>query len=428
MGVMVNELSILYGAFVRGAKDPLPELPVQYADYALWQRRWIEGELLAQQAEYWRQNLGGVPELLEVPTDYPRPEQQDYAGDLTKLTLNEKLTTRLKELSTRYGTTPYMTLLAGWAVLLARLSGQQDVVIGTPTANRGRGEMEMLIGFFVNTLVLRVDVSGHPTVGEMLERVKKQAIAAQQHQDIPFEQVVEIVQPVRSLAHTPVFQVMFAWQDVVDGGPQLLGMQTDPLESSPQVVSKFDMTLSLQEAGDRILGGVEYATALFEQPTVKRYAEYYRRLLEAMVEANEQQPIDDLVILTEDEQQRVLYRWNDTKIRFPGRKCVHGSFERQVRKTPEAVAVELGDAVLTYAELNAQANRLAHHLRRLGVKPEDRVALCLQRNAELIVAMLGVLKAGGAYVSLDPNYPAERLRYILKDCAPVALLTEGALQ
>src|SRR5256714_645252 len=415
MGVMFNELSILYGAFVRGAKDPLPELPVQYADYALWQRRWIEGELLAQQAEYWRQNLGGVPELLEVPTDYPRPEQQDYAGDLTKLTLNEKLTTRLKELSTRYGTTPYMTLLAGWAVLLARLSGQQDVVIGTPTANRGRGEMEMLIGFFVNTLVLRVDVSGHPTVGEMLERVKQQALAAQQHQDIPFEQVVEIVQPVRSLAHSPLFQVMFAWQDAPMGSPELTGLQIEPLVSSAHTVSKFDLTLAWQEAGECIGGGLEYAKAVFERETIERYAGYYRRLLEGMVAAGEAQAVDSLGMLGEEERGQVVYEWNQTRRELPGPGSVHELFEEQVRKTPEAVAVVCRDERLSYGELNEQANRLAHYLCWLGVKREERVAICLERSVETVIAELGILKRGGAYVPIDPGYPVERKALLISD-------------
>ncbi|HZI72912.1 MAG TPA: condensation domain-containing protein, partial [Gemmatimonadales bacterium] len=253
LGVLFEELGVLYGAYVKGEEDPLPELAVQYADYAVWQRRWMEGEVLERQAEYWKENLSGVPEVLEVPRDHVRPAQQDYAGALVEVELSEQLTAGLKELSSRQGTTLYMTLLAGWAVLLGRLSGQQDVVIGTPVANRGRMEIERLIGFFVNTLVLRVDVSGRPTVGEVLERVKRQAIGGQQHQEIPFEQVVELVQPVRSLAHSPVFQVMFTWQDVVEGKLELAGLEMGGLESGGgAVVSKFDLTLSLQETGGRI--------------------------------------------------------------------------------------------------------------------------------------------------------------------------------
>jgi hypothetical protein len=239
LGVMFRELSALYGAMVEGKEAGLPELGVQYADYAVWQRKWLAGEVLEGQAEYWRKNLAGAPEVLELPADRGRPARQDYAGGALPVKLNEKLTAGLKELSRRQGTTLYMTLLAGWAVLLGRLSGQQDVVIGTPAANRGRVETENLIGFFVNTLAMRVDMTGRPTVGEVLGRVKRQAIAAQQHQDIPFEQVVELVQPVRSLAHSPLFQVMFAWQNMAEGSLELLGLETGPLQWSPHVVSKL---------------------------------------------------------------------------------------------------------------------------------------------------------------------------------------------
>ena len=236
---------------------PLPELNVQYADYAVWQRKWIAGEVLQQQAEYWRRTLEGAPALLELPADHARPAQQNYAGGMVGVMLDEELTAGLKELSRRQGTTLFMTLLAGWAALLGRLSGQGEVVIGTPVANRGRSEIEELIGFFVNTLALRLDVSGGPTVGELLERVKVQALAAQQHQDIPFEQVVELVRPVRSLAHSPLFQVMFAWQNTPEGRLELPGLEVKPLQSAPRLVAKFDMTLWLQEAGERIVGGVE---------------------------------------------------------------------------------------------------------------------------------------------------------------------------
>src|ERR1035438_6711851 len=241
MGVLVNELSALYGAFLRGEEDPLPELEIQYADYALWQRQWIEGEILQKQAEYWKTALAGVPALLELPADHPRPAQQDYTGAFAGLQLDEQLTAGLKELSRRHGTTLYMTLLAGWAALLARLSGQQDVVIGTPAANRGRAEIEKLIGFFVNTRALRLDLSGSPTVSQLLDQAKTQALAAQQHQDIPFEQVVELANPVRSLSHSPLFQVMFSWQNNEQGSLDLPGLQLLPLQSSPHRIAKFDL-------------------------------------------------------------------------------------------------------------------------------------------------------------------------------------------
>jgi amino acid adenylation domain-containing protein len=428
-GVLINELSALYGAFLRDEADPLPELSLQYADYAVWQRQWIEGEggIPRQQADYWKTTLAGAPQLLELPTDRARPAQQDYAGDFLEVELDKDLTAGLKGLSRRHGTTLYMTLLAGWAALLARLSGQQDVVIGTPVANRGRVEIEGLIGFFVNTLALRLDGSGSPTVGELLERVKVQVIAALQHQDIPFERVVEIARPMRSLAHSPLFQVMFTWQNAAKGRFELPGLEVQPLHSAPHVVAKFDLTLSLREAGGRIVGGLKYATALFERSTVERYLRYFRRLLEGMV-AGDTQVVDRLLMLTGEERQKVLYEWNATEVEYPGNKCVHELFEEQVRKTPDAVAVVFQDMSLSYAELNRRANQLAHYLRGLGVKPDARLAICVERGFEMIVGLLAVLKAGGAYVPLDPAYPRERLRYMLADSAPVALLTQGHLK
>ena len=430
IGVFIRELSSLYSAFARGEEDPLPELGVQYADYAVWQRRWMEGEILRNQGEYWERTLAGAPSLLELPTDHPRPAEQDYAGGLVQVALNEELSRGLKELSKRRGTTLYMTVLAGWGALLARLSGQEDIVIGTPAANRGRVEIEGLIGFFVNTLAMRLDVSGSPSVAELLRRVKGQALGAQQHQDIPFEQVVEIAQPARSLAHTPLFQVLFDWQQNTGGGGLALsGLELGPLGSAASVVARFDLKLSLWNAGERIVGGLEYAAALFERSTVERYVGYLRALLEGMV-AEETQAIDRLPMLPEEERRQVLYEWNATQAEYPAagsrrEKLVHELFEEQVEKTPEAVAVVFEDTSLSYGELNRRANRLAHYLRGLGVGPDARVGICLERSLEMVVGLLGVLKAGGAYVPLDPTYPAERLQYMVADSAPVAVLTRG---
>src|SRR5262249_18226223 len=276
MGVLMQELSVLYGVFTRAESDPLPELPVQYADYAVWQRRWMETEVLQQQGEYWKSTLIGAPGLLELPADHARPTRQDFAGDVVEWLLDDKLTAGLKALSRRHGTTLFMTLLGSWAVLLGRLSGQPEVVIGAPVANRGRREIEKLIGFFVNTLALRVDVSGSPRVSELLGRVKTQVIAAQEHQDVPFEHVVESVSPVRSLAHSPLFQTVFAWQNTPRGRLELQGVEIRAMETAPHVVSKFDLSLGLREDGERIVGGVEYATSLFERGTVERYLGYFR--------------------------------------------------------------------------------------------------------------------------------------------------------
>ncbi|HEY1937405.1 MAG TPA: amino acid adenylation domain-containing protein [Candidatus Angelobacter sp.] len=427
LGVLLNELSLLYRAFVLGESDPLPELSVQYPDYAVWQRDRMQGEVLREQGEYWKATLAGAPTLLELPVDHMRPAEQEYAGAWCEVVLDERLTAGLKALSKQHGATLYMTLLAGWAALLGRLSGQQDILIGTPTANRGHEELERLIGFFVNTLVLRVDLSGRSRVGELLERVKGQSLGAQQHQDIPFEQVVEIVQPERSLAHSPLFQVMFAWQNAPRGALDLVGLKTVWLETATAThrVARFDLTVSLWEMGERIAGGVEYSTALYEKATIERYMRYWRRLLEGMV-ASSDQILDCLDLLSDGERHQVLYEWNRTESAYP-QKCVHELFEEQARRNAEAVAVEYEGQELTYGELNRRANQLGHYLRRAGVGPEVRVGICMERSLEMVIGLLGILKAGGAYVALDPHYPVERLQFMAEDSSIAVLVTQGKL-
>ncbi|HET7463026.1 MAG TPA: amino acid adenylation domain-containing protein, partial [Longimicrobium sp.] len=428
MGVFTRELSALYAAYREGREAGLPELPVQYADFALWQRRWVEGEVLREQADYWRHTLAGAPELLELPADRPRPARMDHAGAQLGVVLDEALTAGLKALGRRHGTTLFMTLLAGWATVLGRLSGQDDVVVGTPTAGRGRREIDELIGFFINTLALRVDFSGAPTVGELLARVKQRALDGQHHQDIPFEQVVELVDPARSMAHAPVFQVMFTWQNAPRGGLSLPGLAVESVRArSTQVHAKFDLSLSLQEAGDRIVGAVTYATALFDRDTIERHVGYLRRVLEAMA-AGEGLPVERLPLLPAGERARVVEEWNRTDAAYPAESCVHELFQAQAARTPDAPAVVGEGEALAYAELNARANRLARHLRSLGVGPDTRVAVCLERGPEMVAALLAVLKAGGAYVPLDPGHPAERLAYMLGDSAPAAVLTQRALR
>jgi amino acid adenylation domain-containing protein len=426
MGVLTRELSALYTAFVRGEGDPLPALPVQYPDYAAWQRRRVDGDVLQAQADYWKTTLAGAPELLEIPADHARPLVQSHAGTLAGVELDEELTAGLKALSQRHGTTLYMTLMAGWATVLGRLSGQDDVVIGSPTANRGRSEIEGLIGFFVNTLALRVDLSGAPTVGELLARVKGRVLGAQEHQDIPFEQVVDLVQPARSMAHTPLFQVMFAWQNNARGSLELPGLTVGAVGASSGVTAKFDLALDLQEMGGRIVGGVTYATSLYEAETVERYLGYLRAVLAAMV-ADDAQATDRLDFLPEAERLQVVEGWNATATAFPDETCIHEMSEAQVERTPDAIAVTFEDTALTYAELNARANQLAHHLRGLGVGPDARVAICVERSLEMMVGLLAILKAGGAYVPMDASYPEDRLRYMLENSAPVVLLSQASL-
>ncbi|UZW58371.1 non-ribosomal peptide synthetase [Lysobacter enzymogenes] len=424
MGVLVNELGALYRSF-RDAQPPaLPELPIQYADYAAWQRQWLSSEVLAQQAQYWRDTLAGAPALLELPTDRPRPAEQDYAGDALEVSLDPELASRLRTLARRHGTTLYAVLLAGWAALLARLSGQDDVVVGAPVANRTRTEIEPLIGFCANTVALRLDLGGAPNVAELLRRVAAATLEAQQHQDIPFEQVVELAQPTRSLAHAPLFQVMFAWQNAPAGRADLPELGIAPI-ATPRVASIFDLTLSLRDSGAGIVGALEYATSLFDRSTVERYLGYWRTLLQALSE-DDAAPARRLPLLSGPQLQQVLQRWSrsDDAVTAPA-MFAHEAFERQAARTPGAAALRYKDRSLSYAELEDEANRLARHLRALGVGPDAGVAICMERSPQTVVALLATLKAGGACIPLDAAYPAERVAYVLRDSAPAVALTHA---
>ena len=425
MEVLGRELTWLYEAFCQGRGDPAPALPIQYADFAAWQRRWLSGPMMQAQGEYWTRTLKGAPELLELPTDRTRPQRQDHAGGQVAFAFDEKLSAGLKALGQRHGATLFMTLLAAWGAVLTRLSGQAEVLIGTPVANRRRTELEGLIGFFVNTLVLRLDSAGGPTVGQWLERVRAQVVSAQQHQDLPFEQVVELMCPVRSASHNPLFQVMLAWEGEVALLPTLPGLEVQELRP-PQSMAKFDLTLTLREQGGHIEGEMVYATALFDRDTICRHIEYLRCIAEAML-ADGPQEIGQLNVLPDGERRRLLMEWNDTRVEFPDQRCVHEMFEAQVQRGPQAVALRYGERQLTYGDLNGKSNQLAHYLIAMGVEPDERVAMLLERGAEVVVAMLAILKAGAAYVPLDPEYPAQRLAYMIKDCAPRVLLVEAEL-
>ncbi|MCA6113143.1 amino acid adenylation domain-containing protein, partial [Bradyrhizobium sp. CNPSo 4026] len=424
LGVLVRELSQLYRAFEAGQDDPLPPLAIQYPDYAAWQRQWLSGERLQKQAQYWRDTLSGAPARLALPTDRPRPAQQSFAGTSVPVVIDADLTRELKRLSRQHGTTLFMTVLAGWAAVLSRLSGQHDLVIGVPSANRGRREIEGLIGFFVNTLALRLDLSGEPSVSQLLERTRRTALGAQEHQDLPFEQVVEIVKPPRHLDHTPLFQVMLAWQNNAVGSFDLAGLSVEAAgEGLDQV--KFDLELSLGQCDEVIAGTFDYATALFDQATIERQRGYLLALLRAMV-ADAGQPVGRIDILPADERSYLLEELNRTAAAYPSERCIHELFEQQVRRAPEAVALVHEDERLSYGELNARANRLAHHLIALGVRPDQPVAICLERSPAMVVGLLAILKAGGAYLPLDPAYPSQRLRQVLGDAAPQLLLCDAA--
>jgi amino acid adenylation domain-containing protein len=421
MDVLARELGLLYTARQRGEADPLPPLQVQYADYAAWQREWLSGPVLAAQSEYWTRALAGAPALLELPTDAPRPAEQDYRGEQLPVELDAELTAALQALSRRCGCTLFMTVLAGWALVLSRLSGQDEVVIGTPTANRRRAELEGLIGFFVNTLALRVDVAGDPTGAELLDRVRGVTLAALEHQDLPFEQVVELVNPARSLAHAPVFGVLFAWQNTENAALELPGLDVQAL-GSPSTVAKYDLTLSLGEAGDRIVGTLEYASGLFGAETAGRIAGYLRQAL-AELARQPAEPAGTLALVDDAERRRLVHDWNATDRTV--QHTIAELFGAQVAAAPDAPAVESGGRTLTYAQLDTAANQLAHHLRSRGVGPDAVVAVCLPRCPELIIALAAVLKAGGAYLPLDASYPAQRLGFVLADSRPSLLLTDS---
>ena len=326
---------------------------------------------------------------------------------------------------TRHGATPFMTMLASWAVLLSRLSGQDEIVIGTPVANRNRAELEGLIGFFVNTLSIRVDLSDGPNIGALLARVRERVLDAQDHQDIPFERVVELLNPSRTLAHSPVFQTSFAWQNLPQVARDWADSTVDRIEFLRDTTD-LDLSFFLKPRNGRIVGSVVYATALFDRDTIERYLGYWKVLLEGMV-ANEQQAVDQLTMLPYAECEKIVVEWNRTEAAYPQNQCIHELFEAQVRRTPEAVAIVHGNQQLSYAELNAEANRLAHYSIEQGVRPDDRVGLYVERGIPMVVGLLAILKAGGAYVPLDPASPTERLEYVLRDCTPVTLLTEAGL-
>ncbi|MGF6813137.1 amino acid adenylation domain-containing protein [Paraburkholderia sp. Clong3] len=424
MGVLVRELSSLYRAFVAGQDDPLPPLAIQYGDYAAWQRQWLSGERLHSQAQYWRDTLSGAPACLGLPTDRPRPAQQSFAGAGVPVVIDAALTRGLKRLARQHGTTVFMAVLAAWAAVLSRLSGQDDVVIGVPSANRGRREVEELIGFFVNTLALRLDLSGAPSVAELLERTRRTALAAQEHQDLPFEQVVEIVKPPRALDHTPLFQAMLAWQNEAVETLDLPGLSVEATGNGFAQV-RFDLELSLGECGEEIAGSLHYATALFDQATIGRQRGYLLALLRAMV-ADAGQPVGRIELLSAAERGYLLEELNRTAADYPSQLCIHELFEAQVRQAPDRVAVVHEAEELGYGELNRRANRLAHHLIGLGVKPDQPVAICLERSPAMVVGILAILKAGGAYVPLDPAYPSARLNQVLEDAAPRLLLCDAA--
>ncbi|HEX8690813.1 MAG TPA: amino acid adenylation domain-containing protein, partial [Longimicrobium sp.] len=427
-GILRREVTALYEAAVRGEEADLPALPVQYADYAVWQRRWLEGEVLDRQVAYWRGRLAGAPAVQELPLDRPRPAVASREGRAHGFALPPGLSGALRELSRREGASLYMTLLAAWQALLARY-GTGDVVVGTPVAGRTRLETEGLIGFFVNTLVIRAGLEGDPTFREAVARARDAVLEAQANQDVPFERLVEELEVERSLAHTPLFQVVFTFEAAAAARGDD-GLRLGPVESAPVAAesgtAKFDLTLAIRDTGERLAGVLEYRAELFDPATVERMAGHLARLLEQAA-ADPDLRLSELDLLDGAERRRVVEEWNATARPYPREACVHELFAEQAARAPDAVAVEFGDQRLSYAELSARAGRLARRLRGMGVGPETVVALCLDRSPALVVGALAVLEAGGAYLPLDPDAPAERLRYMLEDSGARVLLTRVAL-
>ncbi|HEY0083192.1 MAG TPA: condensation domain-containing protein, partial [Pyrinomonadaceae bacterium] len=426
MDILIRELGTLYMAFCRGVSaSPLPPLPIRYADFAVWQRERLQGRALDDQLLYWKRQLEGAPPLLALPTDRPRPAVQNFRGARRTLMLPEDLSRSLEALSRREGVTLFMTLLAAFDVLLSRYTGQEDIVVGTPIAGRNRAEIENLIGFFVNTMVLRTQCGGNPTFRELLGRVRETTLSAYSHQDLPFEKLVEELQPERSLSYSPLFQVTFTLNNELAKPPSLPGIVLSALDGGGET-AKYDLVGSVTQTSEGLRATLVYNTDLFDAETIESFLRRYRMLLEA-VAANPNARLRDLPLLTGEERRHLLAELNDTRCEYAHEDRANDLFERQAARTPNNVAVSFGGEQLTYAQLNERANQLARQLREMGVGAETLVGLFLTRSPELIIAMLATLKAGGAYVPLDTSYPKERLAFMLEDARVRVLLTERRL-
>jgi amino acid adenylation domain-containing protein len=428
--ILMQELTTLYSAFSQRKPSPLPDLPIQYADFAVWQRNYLQGDIFTRQLDYWKVQLANAPELLQLPTDYPRPPQESFQGARIPLEIDANLTQQLRQLSQKQGTTLYMILLAAFQVLMYRYSGQTDVVVGSPIANRNRQEIEPLIGFFVNTLAMRADLSGvdgkPPSFLEVLAQVKQTAQAAYDCQDLPFEKLVGELHRERSVSIQPLFNVVFVLHNRnVNEQLQFNGLQYQLMEIH-NGTAKYDLLLQLTESSTTLTGSFEYSIDLFEADTIRRMVRHFQTLLAAIiVDAN--QSITTLSILPADEKHQLLVTWNKTRVDYSQNQCIHQMFEEQVERTPDAIAVVFENQQLTYQELNCRGNQLGQYLRDLGVKPDDLIGLCVERSPLMIIGILGILKAGGAYVPLDPTYPQDRLSFMLEDGQVSILLTQQKL-
>lgn len=426
LGVLVRELSALYEAFAENTEPVPAELPVQYPDFALWQREWMQGDLLEAQLSYWKKKLGGQLPVLELPADRPRPLVKSFDGAREPFSLSPELSDQLNQLCRQEGVTLFMLLLAAFQTLLFRYSGQTDILVGTPIAGRSRNEIQNLIGFFVNTLVMRGKLSGAVSFRELLAATRETALDAYAHEDVPFEKIVEALRLERDTSREALFQVMLVLQNAPKTTLKLKGLDVDLLSVSNQT-AKFDLVLSLYEHGGQLVGSLEYSTALFDDTTIKRMAGHFEALLQSIATDCGQQ-LDDISLLTADEEHRLLVELNDTNEPYAFDNFVQQRFETEAAQTPDAVAVVFQDQQLSYRELNKRANQLAHFLRAGDVGPESLVGILMERSPEMVVALLGVLKAGAAYVPLDPSYPQERLDYVMRDARVSVVLTQERLQ
>jgi len=425
MSVLIQELNHLYAVHCQGNRAALPELTLQYADYAAWQRDWLQGPELERQASFWRKKLDGAPPLLELPTDYPRPSDQSYAGAHLSVHTTEELTSKLRALSQSLGVSMFMLLQAAFSILLARYSGSEDIVIGTPTAGRQQSELESLIGLFLNTLVLRNDLSGNPTFRELLDQVRKNTLSSYEHQDLPFEKLVEELRPERQLSYSPVFQVLFNLRAQSGDSFAMHDLEV-AFNEVERPTSMFDLALSVDEATDKLAMEFEYSTDLFERTTIERMARHFMTLLTGIV-ANPKSRIYDLAMLAADEKRQLLEDWNQTEQPYPAAGTLHELFQTRAKERPDAEALICEGEALTYAQLDRRANQLAHRLRELGAGPGILVALGTERSLDMVVGVMGILKAGAAYVPLDPAYPEERIAYMLEDSGAPILVTQSAL-
>jgi amino acid adenylation domain-containing protein len=422
--VLREELSALYLACSSGRSVSLPDLPLQYADFSIWQREWLKSGALNPQVDYWTKQLDAIPTVLNLPTDRPRSAVQTTRGATRQFEIDPGISAQLKALSRREGVTLYMTVLAAFKALLYRYTGEEDIVIGTPIAGRRWVEIERVIGFFANTLVLRTNLAGQPRFRELLHRLHRVAVEAYANQDLPFERLVELLNPDRAMSHTPLFQVMFIFESIAEEVNRLGGLS--PLSVEGDNTAKFDLTLSVSDTGPHLVGSLNYNVDLFDASTVARMAEHLRLLLSSIIE-NPDQAISGLPLLTQAESHQLIVEWNNTGADFATDTCLHHLFEAQVRQTPRSIAVVFGRERLTYAELNRRANQLARHLRRLGAGPEALVGVCMERSIEMVVALLAVLKAGSAYVPLDPTYPQDRLAFMIEDANASLVITQEQL-